>query len=141
MRLWNRLIKRASTAVLERQEMPPRARTGREGEEAAYRHLRDHGFVMVARNYRPEGIRGEIDLIGWDGETLGFVEVKTRQANAPRSGPAAVDRDKEALTRAAAREYRRAAHCGPAPFRFDILSVEVLSGGGTNIEHFRNAFH
>jgi len=32
----------------------------------------------VARNYTPRGIKGEIDLVGYDGKTLAFVEVRTR---------------------------------------------------------------
>ena len=115
------------------------ARTGRQGEEAAYWHLRQRGFIMVDRNYRPEGLRGEIDLIGWDGETLVFVEVKTRQSSDLRAPEAAVDRDKESHVMAAARQYRRRAHCAAAPYRFDVVTVE-LAPGDNKIEHFRDAF-
>ena len=58
-----------SGAVLGRpKDLPPAARLGREGEEAAYWHLRGKGFIMVARNYRARGSHKEIDLIdSWDG--------------------------------------------------------------------------
>ena len=138
-RLWQKIIHRASHAVLQRQELTPEARTGRQGEEAAYWHLRQRGFIMVDRNYRPEGLRGEIDLIGWDGETLVFVEVKTRQSSDLRAPEAAVDRDKESHVMAAAREYRRRAHCAAAPHRFDVVTVE-MAPGGNQVEHFRDAF-
>ena len=138
-KLWHRLLRRASARVLRRAELTPEARTGREGEEAAYWHLRERGFIMVARNYRPEGLRGEIDMIGWDGDTIVFVEVKTRQSATVRAPEAAVDRDKEKNVIAAAREYRRRAHCASAPCRFDVVSVEMLPGG-KQIEHFRDAF-
>src|SRR5258708_20635674 len=36
------------------------------------------GVCLVARNYTPRGIKGEIDLVGYDGKTLAFVEVRTR---------------------------------------------------------------
>jgi putative endonuclease len=137
--IWSKLIQRASGAVLERQELTPAARTGREGEQAAYWHLRERGFIMVGRNYRPEGQRGEVDLIGWDGDTLVFIEVKTRQAGAPRMAEAAVDRDKQAHVMAAAREYRRQSRRSSAPFRFDVVTVEV-GPEGNQIEHFRDAF-
>jgi putative endonuclease len=94
---------------------------------------------MVGGNYRPEGLRGEIDLIGWDGATLVFVEVKTRQSSELRAPEAAVDRDKESHVIGAAREYRRRAHCAKALFRFDVVAVE-MSSGGNRIEHFRDAF-
>jgi putative endonuclease len=59
---------------------PPggRRRTlGRVGEAIAVAHLEARGFALLARNYRTR--RGEIDLIAFDGCTLIFVEVKTRQ--------------------------------------------------------------
>jgi putative endonuclease len=125
--------------VLQRQELAPPARTGRQGEEEAYWHLRRRGFIMVERNYRPEGLHGEIDLIGWDGETLVFVEVKTRQSAEIRTPEAAVDFEKQAHVKTAAQEYRRRAHCARAPFRFDVVAVE-MAAEGNKIEHFRDAF-
>ncbi|HTP43946.1 MAG TPA: YraN family protein, partial [Candidatus Acidoferrum sp.] len=56
-----------------------RARTtGVRGETFAYWYLRRQGYTLVARNYTVPGIKGEIDLIGYDGRALAFVEVKTR---------------------------------------------------------------
>jgi Holliday junction resolvase-like predicted endonuclease len=34
----------------------------------------------VARNYVRREVKGEIDLAGYDGKTLAFVEVRTRKA-------------------------------------------------------------
>jgi putative endonuclease len=137
--IWRRVVRRASHAVLQRQALTPEAMTGRRGEEAAYWHLRQHGFIMVDRNYRPKESRGEIDLIGWEAGTLVFVEVKSRQSGVVRAPESAVDRDKELLLKAAAREYRRWARCMEAPYRFDVVSVEMLPEG-ERIEHFRDAF-
>jgi hypothetical protein len=53
-------------------------RTGVRRETYAYWYLRRKGYVFVARNYIPRGAKGEIDLIGYDGKTLAFVEVRTR---------------------------------------------------------------
>src|SRR6202049_2524191 len=53
-------------------------RTGVRGETYAYWYLRRLGYVFVARNYTPRGIKGELDLVGYDGDTLAFVEVRTR---------------------------------------------------------------
>ena len=136
---WRRIVQSASRRVLERERLTPEAMTGRRGEEAAYWHLRERGFTMVDRNYRPKDSRGEIDLIGWEAGTLVFVEVKSRQSSAVRTPEAAVDRDKESLVKAAAREYRRWARCMEAPYRFDVVSVEILPES-ERIEHFRDAF-
>src|ERR1700733_11336548 len=55
-------------------------RTGVRGETYAYWYLRRNGYVMIARNFTYRGMKGEIDLVGYDGETVAFVEVKTRTA-------------------------------------------------------------
>ena len=57
--------------------------TGVRGETYAYWYLRRLGYVFIARNYMPRGGKGEIDLIGYDGNTLAFVEVRTRGRKAP----------------------------------------------------------
>src|SRR5580692_3055963 len=54
--------------------------TGVRGETYAYWYLRRNGYVMIARNFTNRGMKGEIDLVGYDGETVAFVEVKTRTA-------------------------------------------------------------
>lgn len=59
---------------------------GREGERVAARELERRGWRIVARNARVKGIRGELDVVALDGETLVIVEVKTGRACA-RSGP------------------------------------------------------
>src|SRR5882724_6201101 len=61
-------------------------RTGVRGETYAYWYLRRYGYVFVARNYMPNGVKGEIDLIGYDRETLAFVEVRTRTVREGISG-------------------------------------------------------
>ena len=50
------------------EELAKHQQTGRRGEEAAYFYLRQLGFVIVARNFRSPRRRGELDLIGWDGD-------------------------------------------------------------------------
>ena len=36
--------------------------------------------MFIAKNYEPPREKGELDLVGFDGETLAFVEVRTRAA-------------------------------------------------------------
>ncbi len=61
-------------------------RTGVRGETDAYWYLRRRGYVFVARNYVPRGTKGEIDLVGYDGETLAFVKVRTRTVREDAAG-------------------------------------------------------
>jgi putative endonuclease len=63
-----------------------RRHTGSAGEQLAAEHLLRRGFDIVERNYRTRW--GELDIIGFDGRTLVFCEVKCRRAFA---GSAAVD--------------------------------------------------
>jgi putative endonuclease len=88
------------------------ARTiGIRGETFAYWYLRRHGYTLVARNYTVPGIKGEIDLIGYDGRALAFVEVKTRSSTHAQSTPEdAVNADKRRnLARMARHSFVRAA--------------------------------
>ena len=112
------------------------AEAGRTGEDAAYWYLRERGFTMVARNYRARG--GEVDLIGWEGGTLVFVEVKARTGRV-RNPEDAVDRGKRRRLAAAARDYRRRSNTDAA-YRFDVVSVLLQDDGEPEVEHFRDAF-
>lgn len=50
--------------------------TGHHGEDLACQYLEKEGYKILERNYRIRG--GEIDIVAKDGETLVFIEVKTR---------------------------------------------------------------
>ena len=101
----------------------PELASGRRAEDMAHRFLRRRGVSIVARNYRPPFGGGEIDLIGWDGETLVIVEVKSR-ATADFGGPErAVDEEKRRFLERAARDYARRAGVDWNRVRFDIVSI------------------
>jgi len=118
---------------------PERHQVGRRGEKAAYFYLRKRGYVMVARNFRSPRCHGEIDLIGWDGDVLCFIEVKTRTSRDVKTAEAAVDRYKRREMAEVAREYLK----GIPPmcqWRIDIVSVYYdRSSSRPQIEVFRNA--
>jgi len=115
-------------------------RTGRRGEEDAYFYLRRRGYIMIARNYRSPNHRGELDLVGWDGDVLCFVEVKTRTTRAVKPAEAAVDRDKQKDLWLVARDFLR--HMPPScQWRFDIVSIYYDHGfKSPSFELFQNAF-
>jgi putative endonuclease len=117
---------------------PLHQRTGTRGEEDAYFHLRKLGYVIVARNFRSPRCRGEIDLIGWDGNLLCFIEVKTRSSRDVKAAEAAVDRHKRRELAEVAREYRRLVSPS-CQWRIDIVSVYYdRSTARPQIELFRN---
>jgi putative endonuclease len=118
---------------------PQHLRTGRGGEEAAYFYLREQGYVIVARNYRSPRSRSELDLVGWDGATLCFIEVKTRTTRNVLPAESAVDAEKQRDLSHVAREFLRKIK-GDPPHRFDIVSVYFEAGLPPDIELFRDAF-
>jgi len=102
---------------------------GELGEAEAFFYLQRMGYRMVATNFRAPHDRGEIDLIGWDGDTLCFVEVKTRTEASFAPPSTAVTRSKQARILAVARRYLRHLSVKPA-CRFDILSIVASAGEG-----------
>ena len=93
---------------------------------------------MVARNYRSPRSRSELDLVGWDGETLALIEVKTRKTRDMVPAEAAVDAEKQRDLSRVAREFLRKVK-GEPPVRFDVVSV-YFAGGKAEIELFKDAF-
>jgi putative endonuclease len=118
---------------------PEHLHTGRSGEEAAYFYLREKGYVIIARNYRSPRSRSELDLVGWDGDTLCFIEVKTRTTRNIMPAEAAVDAEKQRDLSRVAREFLRKIKDGPT-FRFDIVSVYLEGASGPEIVLFKDAF-
>src|SRR5215468_9754885 len=138
-RLVLRGLDSAARILPPRVSGPEHIDTGRKGEEEAYFYLRRQGYVIIARNYRGTNSRGELDLVGWDGETLCFVEVKTRTAHDVKPAEAAVDEGKQRDLCRVAREFLRKIK-GHPPFRFDVISVYLEPAQPPQIELFKNAF-
>jgi putative endonuclease len=117
-------------------------RTGVRGETYAYWYLRRNGYVMIARNFTQRGIKGEIDLVGYDGETLAFVEVKTRTSSRDEFGSPedAVTRDKQKHLSRMARQFLREYRASGVPFRFDVLAIEAPPGRRPAVRLHKGAF-
>ena len=115
--------------------------TGIRGETLAYWYLRRHGYTLVARNYTVPGIKGEIDLIGYDGRALAFVEVKTRSSVHAQSTPEdAVNADKRRNLSRMARQFLRSRRIDSAQCRFDVLAIESRSGQRPILRLHKSAF-
>jgi len=114
-------------------------RRGIRGETYAYWYLRRHGYTFVARNYRVPGLKGEIDLIGYDGPVLAFVEVKMRSAG-PGLPEDAITHDKRRILSRIARQFLAARRIPEAPCRFDVLAIEAPPGRRPVVRLHKNAF-
>lgn len=129
----------------ESPDAKARARqTGVRGETYAYWYLRRHGYIFIARNYTVPGIKGEIDLVGYDGPALAFVEVKTRTMdpqNPPLAKPEdAVTFEKRRNLSRMARQFLAERRIPEAHCRFDVLGIETTPGQPPTVRLLKNAF-
>ena len=115
----------------------PHLRTGREGEDAAEALLSSLGYRTVVRNYRTRG--GEIDLVCLDGETVVFVEVKTRGRGSLARPDQAVTPAKRGRIVKAAAAFLSERGWWERPCRFDVVTV-VKDGEHLDVRHLPNAF-
>jgi putative endonuclease len=125
-----------------RRGWPEHLATGERGEREALFHLRKLGYTVVARRWKSAKLWGDIDLIGWDGGWLCFIEVKTRSGRDAMAAESAVDRDKQDMLRKMARAYLRGFPeklRAEVPVRFDVVSVYLLPTG-VEFELYRGAF-
>lgn len=114
-----------------------RVALGAKGERMAVRRLRRDGYRIIARNFRAAG--AEIDAIAWDGDTLVFVEVKTRLRLGAGSPEESVNWLKQNHIRRAAALYARAHAMEELPMRFDVVAVS-RPHGRWRIEIIKDAF-
>jgi len=118
----------------------PPHRLGARGERLATHRLQASGWRVLARNYRLG--RREVDLIVRRGDTLAFVEVKTRAG--PGFGPpeASVTWRKRAEIEMVARDYLMRNHARASlDVRFDVVAIEVgVRGEVERYEHIEDAW-
>src|SRR6266566_5408044 len=102
-----------------------RVSLGKRGEAFAAAYLEQAGYRLVAanftlpvgRNLRGAVVNTEIDLVAYDGETLCFVEVKTRASDWFAPPQINVDRRKQRQIVRAARAYRSMFGLETQPYR------------------------
>ena len=117
-------------------------RAGIRGETYAYWYLRKQGYIFVARNYTPRGIKGEIDLVGYDGKTLAFVEVRTRtiREDMPALPELSVTREKQHVVVRTAQRFLAERHIGECPCRFDVMAIDNCPGQPPVVRLHKDAF-
>lgn len=111
---------------------------GKRGEAAAVRYLQGKRYTIIGRRFR--FLRGEIDIIAYDRETLVFAEVKTRSSLAFGFPQESVTRAKQDQIRKIAQCYLTRHRLEGVPCRFDVISVMMVEGRPLSIRHFENAF-
>jgi len=105
---------------------------GSAAEKKAENFLGELGYAIIDRNFRSR--QGEIDLIARDGETVVFIEVRSRTSSSwglPEEtvGPA---KRRRIIQTARFYAYRKRID---APMRFDVVAIE-----DGRIRHIPDAF-
>jgi putative endonuclease len=121
---------------------PEHLLTGERGEDHAFFHLRSLGYTIVARRWVSARVKGDLDLVGWDGDTLVVFEVKTRTARDLYPAEVAVNSAKQKQLRKLAAAWLGqlpARHRARVPVRFDVLSVYLVTEE-PEFEHMPDAF-
>lgn len=132
-------------SITELPATPPPS-LGDIGERAAALFLEENGYrivmtnfkVPVGRNSKGVAVTGEIDIVALDGETLCFIEVKTRRSADFTPIITNVDLRKQRQITRTARLYRRLFGVVDMPFRFDVVTVLMPKNADAEIELIRN---
>lgn len=111
---------------------------GDRGERAAARYLKQQGYRILARQSRSR--IGEIDLIALDGDTIVFVEVKTRSSQAAGHPTEAITSTKQRQLTRTALAWLKRKKLLDARARFDVIAITWSDHGAPQIEHYQNAF-
>jgi putative endonuclease len=142
-------VRWASRSGLRDAEAPPpetkklaARRTGIRGETYAYWYLRRHGYVFVARNFTPRASKGEIDMVGYDGNTLAFVEVRTRTVRDEMSAlpELSVTPGKQHLLARTAVHFLAERRVRECPCRFDVVAIDNSPGKPPVVRLHKDAF-
>lgn len=110
---------------------------GQEGEMLAKNYLLKEGYEIVELNYRYK--KYEIDIIAKKGETMVFVEVKTRKNSTFGEPEIFVTRQKQGFVIAAANQYLKDNNIS-LESRFDIIAIIQLNNTRT-VKHLEAAYY
>jgi putative endonuclease len=106
---------------------------GREGEDAAARHLQERGYAILRRNFHV-GRSPEIDIVARKDGMVCFVEVKSRSSDRFGAPSEAVTAGKAARIKKAAALYAGLHGAPEASYRFDVVEVDANTGSVRHIE-------
>lgn len=110
-------------------------KTGIWGEELAAAYLRDKGYVILERDWHSK--HRDIDIVAQDGETIVFVEVKTRRNRDFGDPIQSVNYWKRYNLRRAIKHYLN--YHKIDTYRFDVITiVGTIGNSKPEIEHIQD---
>jgi len=117
--------------------MTKRQKTGKAGEDAVCRYVLEKGMKVLARNYRAG--KGEIDLVAQEGDTLAFIEVKTRSGQTYGTAAEAVGYRKQQMIIQTAQYFIAQQDFYDRAVRFDVAEV-YADGNSCSVNYIKDAF-
>jgi putative endonuclease len=114
-------------------------RLGARGEKLARTFLRRAGYKVLYRNFRARH-GGEVDIVCRDGDTLVFVEVKTRTREDFGRPVEAVNAAKRKLISRGALAWLQLLDNPDILVRFDVVEIVLADDGQPRFELIRDAF-
>ena len=114
-----------------------RQRLGTVGEDLACAELEKLGYRVRERNYRTRF--GEIDVVAMDGDTVVFVEVKTKTSGDFGDPVEEVTPQKQRQIVSMGEWYHSFNCASHTPCRFDVVAID-LSLMPAKITHYKDAF-
>ncbi len=108
---------------------------GSRGEELVCDRLVQRKFKIIDRNVREK--IGEIDIVAMDGDTLCFIEVRTRRDTTYGHPAETITPNKQRHIRRSAEYYLIKNNIAPCPIRFDVATIIWNS---MQFDYFENAF-
>jgi putative endonuclease len=117
----------------------PKHVRGRSGEDAACRFLRKRGYKVLYRNFKHRG-GGEIDVVCRNGDTLVFVEVKTRANEDLRRPFETITGFQKRQIARGAQVWLRMLDDPEISYRMDVVEVIIDGDAKPRCELIQNAF-
>lgn len=118
--------------------MNTRKKLGNRGERIAASFLRKQGCQIIEKNYH--SFLGEIDIVAKEGESIVFVEVKTRRSTDFGLPQEALSYDKRRRLSKLALNYLAHRRIEGSNCRFDVVSILMDNNKVKHIELIKNAF-
>ncbi len=115
-----------------------RRELGIRGEKIAQDFLEQNGYIIIETNYRCS--EGEIDIVAQTGDTLVFVEVRTKSSRKFGTPEESITHRKMKRLNAVAAHYGQHRENLPLSQRIDVLAIQMeKSGKLSRIELIENA--
>ncbi len=111
---------------------------GERGERLAVKTLKREGYTILGKNLQLG--RYEVDILAQEGDTVVFVEVKSRRSDDLAAPEANVSYKKQQHLSRAARWYLKDHEDPDLYYRFDVLGIVFPERGKPEVTIFRNAF-